>query len=192
MKHCRHPHGRDAKRVEAAVVSRGAIVPFSPTKNTFFQWLGTSNVNSLLLQTQTCAHTRKYQLAHLLSLYAPTPLHRGAWQCPRCMIDMVQGGVLHHEQSNILHALRFGSMKCGPPPRWNIQVSQRTAFMLTARPLGTEDRTTLAATFKGECGRPGAAKSNFVYSQQKVQDAVIQRLGQEHGSDWLCSGVHQL
>ena len=29
---------------------------------------------------------------------------------------MVQGGVLHHELSNILHALRFGSMICAPPP----------------------------------------------------------------------------
>ena len=38
----------------------------------------------------------------------------GAWQCPRCIVDMVQGGVLHHEPSNRIHALRFGLMIRGP------------------------------------------------------------------------------
>ena len=36
---------------------------------------------------------------------------------------MVQGGVLHRELSNILHALRFGSMSRAPPPHPTIQVS---------------------------------------------------------------------
>ena len=34
-------------------------------------WLGASNATALFLKTQTSAHTRRYQAAHLLSLYAP-------------------------------------------------------------------------------------------------------------------------
>ena len=41
----------------------------------------------------------------------------GTWQCPRCIADMVQGGVLHHELLNMLHALRFGLMNRGQPPK---------------------------------------------------------------------------
>ena len=47
--------------------------PLSPTKNTFPWWLGTSNVDNVLLIIQTSAYTQKYQPPHLLGLYGNLP-----------------------------------------------------------------------------------------------------------------------
>ena len=46
---------REGRQGEEALVSTGATVPLSSTKNTFPQWLGTSNVDNFLLKSQTGA-----------------------------------------------------------------------------------------------------------------------------------------
>ena len=71
---------------EAALVSRGTTVPLSPTNNAFPQWLGTSNANTLSLETHTSVFARKYTPTHLLSLYG-RPL--------AMMIRSGQGGQEH-------------------------------------------------------------------------------------------------
>ena len=58
---------------EAALVSRGSIVPLFATNNICPQWIGTSNAEDVFLKAQTNAHTRKCGLANVLHLYGKSP-----------------------------------------------------------------------------------------------------------------------
>ena len=57
---------------EAALGCRGTNVPVSPTKNTFPQWLGTSNVDTFLCRSQT-VHTPGSTNRHIYSAFMATP-----------------------------------------------------------------------------------------------------------------------
>ena len=84
---------------------------------------------------------------------------------------MVQGGVLHHELSNILHALRFGLMNCGPPPHFqhsppppHFQHSPpppppHSSLPIHPPPLLTSNRTGAAGCCRAGSGAAGCCRA---------------------------------
>ena len=80
----------------AACVRGGTTVALSPTEHTSLQWLGTNDAGNCSLKTQTSAYNRKYQLAHLLSLFGKAHLHKEEDPPPFPILHCA--GVMEHNE----------------------------------------------------------------------------------------------